>query len=122
MPEPSSGWPAFQCIQVEGAENPVRSPLPWSRLGEGQERAVVESTSSSTYPVPVPQVRARVIRFRNWEREGWLGVRQGKPCPSAILCESQLLRRAFAPCPQPLELPSRSPCPGPGVFQGAIWV
>lgn len=114
MPEPSSGWPAFQRVQVEGAENPVQSPLPWSRLGEGPERAMVESTSGSTSPVPFPQVRVRMIRFRNWEKEGWLGVREGKPCPSAILCESQPLRRACAPCPQPLELPSQyaRPCPG----------
>lgn len=113
IPEPASGWPAFQCVQVEGAQNPVQSPLPWSRLGEGQERAMVESTSS-TCPVPFPQVRARVIRSRNWEKEGWLGVGEGKPCPSAILYESQLLRRVRAPCPQPLELPSQSVCPARG--------
>lgn len=79
---------------------------------------MVESTSS-TCPVPFPQVRARVIRFRNWEKEGWLGVGEGKPCPSAILCESQLLRRVRAPCPQPLELPSQSVFPAPGVSRMA---
>lgn len=118
------------CVQVEGRENSVQRPLPWSRLGKGQERTMAENRSTS--PVPFPKVRAEVsrkcVRNSGFALQG-LGERvlvgtEGRKALflATILYDSHSFRRAFALCPQPLELPSQFASSCLELFQKAVWV
>lgn len=112
------GHPFSTCSWREGRTQ--CRPLAQVQAWEGSERAMVESRSTS--PVPFPQMRARMIIFRNScfcfprvgrKRAGWKLERESP----ALLCH---FVRATAPlgehCPLPqaLELPAQSvrPCAG----------
>ena len=70
----------------------MQNPLPWSRLGKGQERAMAESRNAN--PVPFPKGRGKVARkwsgilvllSKGWEKEHWLGVREGNALPLSTI-------------------------------------
>lgn len=107
-PQPSSGWPDFQCSQGQGGGTQSRASCPGPDLGRAREEKY-QSCSS-------PPGEGRNDQIRNSPRGGRLRagweLGGGKPCPSLPSCVSHSsFRRAFALCLQPLELPSQCLCP-----------
>lgn len=106
-PAPSSGRPSFQYLQLEGGENPVQTPCSGPGLGRLREgNGGKQKHQSCSFP-PDEGESDHIQEFllllsKGWEKEGWLDVREGKPCSSLPFCKSHSsFRRALSFAPRP---------------------